>query len=77
MTYRGRVQNGVVVLENSASLPDGTEVSVRPLKNRVPPKRRRKPLPGKGLLAFAGQAEGLPADASRNLEHYLYGHPRR
>jgi hypothetical protein len=31
MTYRGQVKNGVIVLEPSASLPDGTQVQVRPL----------------------------------------------
>jgi len=28
MVMPGRVQNGVVILENGASLPDGTEVTV-------------------------------------------------
>lgn len=28
MVIRGRVQNGVVVLENEVSLPEGTEVTV-------------------------------------------------
>jgi hypothetical protein len=32
---------------------------------------------GKVLLEFAGRAEGLPSDYSANLEHYLYGTPKR
>ena len=79
MTYRGRVTNGVVLLEDPTVLPEGTEVSVRP----VPTKRKRaksekRPLTvGKGLLKLAGKAKGLPPDAARNLDHYLYGYPKR
>jgi len=29
------------------------------------------------LLHFAGKAEGLPPDYSTNLDHYLYGLPKR
>ena len=29
------------------------------------------------LLEFAGKAEGLPPDYSTNLDHYLYGLPKR
>ncbi len=29
------------------------------------------------LLAWAGSAEGLPADAASQLDHYLYGLPKR
>jgi hypothetical protein len=32
---------------------------------------------GKLLLKFAGRAEGLPADYSENLDHYLYGKAKR
>jgi hypothetical protein len=76
MTVRGRVKNGVVVLPAGCELPDGTAVSVRPIqklaaKSNGKPSRRRK------LLRHAGKATGLPADAARNLEHYLYGHAKR
>lgn len=29
------------------------------------------------LLQFAGKAQGLPPDYSMNLDHYLYGVPKR
>lgn len=29
------------------------------------------------LLQFSGKADGLPADYSINLDHYLYGLPKR
>lgn len=79
MAIRGRVKNGVVVLESADDLPEGTEVTVRPVKARRKPaagSKRRGPL-RKGLLRFAGKAEGLPADAARQLDHYLYGHPKQ
>ena len=37
---------------------------------------RQKPI-GKVLLEFAGKAQGLPPDYSTNLDHYLYGVPKR
>ncbi len=73
MTYRGRVQNGVVVLEPKDSLPEGTEVTVQPI---VSPPKPSAAAP-RGILQFAGKAVGLPSDASRNHDHYLYGTPKR
>lgn len=29
------------------------------------------------LGSLFGAAQGLPADASTNVDHYLYGHPKR
>lgn len=34
MTYRGRMKNGVVVLDGPSGIPEGSPVSVRPLKGR-------------------------------------------
>ena len=74
MVYYGVFRKGVVVLENGARLPEGTQVRV---------EAPRRPAGGKGAVArrrvmsHAGTARGLPPDASRNLDHYLYGHPRQ
>jgi len=76
MTFRGRVEKGVVVLHNPKALPEGTEVSVRAL-HRKPPRRGPKAKVSKGLLRLSGAAKNLPADASRNIDHYLYGHSNR
>jgi hypothetical protein len=32
---------------------------------------------GKALLEIAGKAKDLPPDYSENLDHYLYGVPKR
>jgi hypothetical protein len=79
MEYRGRVESGRVVLDEPGALPDGTQVTVRPLANgRKAARGRRQPLSlAKRLAAFVGQAKGLPDDASVNLDHYLYGLPKR
>ena len=80
MTYRGRVQNGVVVLEKPAGLPDGTPVSIRPLKARSERgrgKSPRRPAMYERYARFIGKAKGLPPDFSAQHDHYLYGTPKR
>jgi len=79
MTHRGKVKNGVVVLDDPKALPDGTDVIVEPVKSKSKPTRKAKQLKKyrQRLMKYAGKADGLPSDASRNLEHYLYGHPKR
>ena len=59
MTLHGRVNKGVVVLDDPKALPHGTEVIVRPVTGK-PPKRRRPPEVAKGLLKLSGKANGLP-----------------
>jgi len=80
MTYRGHVEDGKVVLDDGVDLPNGTPVEVRPLKARRPAaKKRRKQLPTlyERLAPFAGVIKDMPADSSTNLDHYLYGLPKR
>ena len=74
MTYRGKVQGGVVVLEQAASLPEGTEVTVEPV-----PERTAAPAGSlsDSLMELAGRAKGLPPDAAKNHDHYLYGLPKK
>lgn len=85
MTLRGRVKNGKVVLDDSKILPDGTEVVVRPTKTNKPRSRNAKATKRSGrpqslaqrLAPFIGKAKGLPPDMAVNLDHYLYGLPKR
>lgn len=72
MTYRGRMRNGVVILDPPASLAEGCEVEVRPVtQGEVIPSLYER------YKDFIGIAEGLPADSSRNHDHYLYGVPKQ
>ena len=76
MTFRGRVQNGVVILENKAKLAEGTAVRVHPL-NAPPGKNSRGKALGRRLMKYAGRAKGLPRDMARNHDHYIHGTARR
>jgi hypothetical protein len=71
MTYRGSIQNGVVVFERQVPLPEGTVVKVEaespvPLQNSPDPVYR--------IYELAAPT-GVP-DLSVNLDHYLYGAPK-
>lgn len=70
MTYRGRVKNGVVVLDPPASLPEGAEVEVVPAR-----QEQSAPTLADRYKDIIGIAEGLPADSSQNHYHHLYGAP--
>ena len=72
MTYRGRIKNGAVILDLPVSLPDGSEVEVRPV-----PEGEAIPTLYERYKDFIGIAEGLPADSSINHDHYLYGVPKK
>jgi len=88
MPIRGKIKNGKVVLENLRALPEGTEVEVRPVKKRrksaksakVSKPVKRTPQPrslAERLAPFIGVVKSLPPDASVNVDHYLYGLPKR
>lgn len=78
MTFRGRVKNGAVVLDNGIALPDGAEVTVELLETRKSKQVEEEvPTLYERLKPLIGMAKGLPPDASLNIDHYLYGHPKR
>ena len=78
MVYRGHVENGVIRLEETLTLPEGAEVEVRFLSEAVSRGDEAKiPSLCERLTDSIGKAEGLPPDASVNLDHYLYGLPKR
>jgi hypothetical protein len=65
------------VLEGGVKLEDGTAVEVRAV-----PSARLSPRLAPGtiweeLAAVSGTVDGLPPDAARNIDHYLYGLPKR
>jgi len=80
MTYRGRVKNGVVVLEGPQVPPEGAPVSVTLLKGRARRSEKgaeREPSLYDRLKPFIGMLDSLPPDFSVNHDHYLYGTPKR
>ena len=72
MTYRGRIKNGVVILDAPGSLPEGAEVQVIPVEEQELP-----PTWAEVFRDITGKAEGLPPDSSINHDHYLYGAPKK
>lgn len=72
MTYRGTVRDGVIVLEGGPRLPEGAQVDVV-LTSETD---EDGPTLYDRLKPIIGKAQGLPPDASRNVDHYLYGHPK-
>lgn len=82
MTYKGKVVGGVVVLEESNKLPEGTVVRVERLKRNPKPRQKRRAKEklsslSEKLLRWAGRAKGLPSDYALQHDHYLYGKPKR
>jgi hypothetical protein len=78
MTHRGKMTNGVVVLEDPKAIPEGTPVTVRPLKGGERSRKGRRPRSlYERLKPFIGIADDLPSDISANHDHYLYGTPKR
>ncbi len=77
MVYRGHVRNGKIELDENASLPEGVQVRIEVvLADNSGRDKRGRSLYDR-LKPFIGSAKGLPADASVNVDHYLYGHPKR
>lgn len=67
MTYKGRIRNGSVVLDEPVQLPEGAKVTVD--------LEEPKPVPLSELLGdLIDAGDELPTDAARNKRHYLYGH---
>ena len=78
MTYRGHVENGVVVFDEPVQLADGVQVEVTV---RAPETSgngvEEIPTLYEQLKPFVGVLDNLPPDYSKNLDHYLYGLPKR
>ncbi len=72
MTVQGTVIEGVIVLDDSAKLPEGARVEVT-VKS---PEQPASPLAAT-LLKHAGKAQGLPEDLAAQHDHYLHGTPKR
>ena len=68
MSYRGRVKNGIIVLEENQQLDEGAIVEVTPIAPKTLAERLR------GVI---GAAKDLPPDLAENHDHYLHGTPKR
>ena len=77
MTYHGHVENGCVVLDDGVNLPNGTAVVVTVAHKPVEKTDREIPTLYERLKTFIGAVDGMPSDLSENIDHYLYGHPKK
>jgi hypothetical protein len=75
MTLTGYVKNGAIVVEKSVPFPEGARVRIEWVEAEEEP---HSGVPFRERYASViGKAVGLPADASLNVDHYLYGAPKR
>lgn len=80
MTLHGHIENGAIKLDPPIALPEGAAVEVQVIAVRSVEAVNEAPEPPTLLdrmQEFVGTFDGLPADASANLDHYLYGLPKR
>jgi hypothetical protein len=81
MTYRGRIENGTVVIEEGADLPEGAVVSVTVISNGQSPIENATPTIWQKLAQLGRDMEklpcDLPSDLAANHDHYLHGLPKR
>jgi hypothetical protein len=68
MTYKGHVQNGVVVLDEPTDLPDGAEVRVELASG--------EPTLYQELADIVGIVDG-PSDLAEHHDYYAHGKPKR
>jgi hypothetical protein len=71
MVYHGRVKDGVIVLDESVELPEGTEVRVEPVSSRSAKSLAQR------FADVIGAATDLPDDLAMNHDHYLHGAPKK
>jgi hypothetical protein len=77
MTYRGRVKNGVIVLEDAGTLPEGAEVIVDVVVP-LPEPPTTEPIPSlyERLKNVVGRVHDLPPDFAEHHDHYIHGTPK-
>lgn len=71
MSYKGKVENGKIILHAGATLPEGAEVT-------VVVDRREDDLPNwsSGLIALIKNRD-WPTDMALNHDHYIHGTPKK
>ena len=78
MVYRGHIRDGRVELDEQVRLPEGAPVEVLLAEQQAASGNDELgPTLYERLKPVIGIAKGLPPDASINVDHYLYGHPKR
>ncbi|MCI0363247.1 MAG: hypothetical protein L0Y44_02015 [Phycisphaerales bacterium] len=78
MVYHGQVKNGKIILDDPVRLPEGAKVRVDLVDSKdIAASNGDADSLYDELGPFIGSVRNLPADAARNVDHYLYGRPKR
>lgn len=81
MTLHGHIHNGEIVFDAQVALPEGASVRVEivtpPASSSGTATVIATPTLLERLGDIVGAVDDLPTDGARNLEHYLYGAPKR
>ncbi len=72
MTYKGRVKDGVVVLEGPSLPAEGAVVRVEEIESTA-----EHPSWAEVFKDLIGAADELPEDLADNHDHYIHGAPKR
>ena len=72
MSYKGKVENGQIVLPSGTTLPEGAEVTV----NVVELREEDFPHWSRGLIALIKDRD-WPTDMALNHDHYIHGTPKK
>jgi len=77
MTYKGHVENGVVVLDEAAALPEGVTVEIK-----VALAEKQGSLSKEGshfdrIKDIIGACKDLPPDFAANHDYYIHGADKR
>jgi hypothetical protein len=74
MTYMGRVEKGVIVIDGDEKPDEGTVVRIEEVE---PKKIDNDRSIWDALKEFDGKAVGLPPDMADNHDHYIHGTSKR
>lgn len=85
MTIQGVIKNGHVEFDHPLIFPEGTKVTCElnpldlpsELETAAAATKADAPPYHAELLKFAGVISDMPPDISVNIDHYLYGHPKK
>jgi len=78
MTLAGHIENGRIVVDPAVALPEGAKVRIEVLADNADAESEAAiPTLYERLRNVVGKVKDMPADASINHDHYLYGHPKQ
>ncbi len=80
MTYLGHLENGILVLENGATIPEGARVRVELLPS-IEANRESDDENGPTMYdhykSIIGVIKDLPPDFAAQHDHYIHGTPKK